>query len=63
MQRTVWAGVENEHGRIGLDAALKLGERFLVTLDWVYKGDEFALPHGLVMRLREAAEAEARKKL
>lgn len=56
--RNVWANVEGEFSRIGVDTALKLCDVFLVTLDWVYRGDDQLIPHGLAVRLKEAEEAE-----
>jgi len=56
--RNVWANVEGEFGRIGVDTALKLCSKYLVTLDWIYRGDTTLLPHGLAVRLEEVAEEE-----
>ena len=52
--RNVWANVEGEFSRIGVDTALKLCQKYLVSLDWVYRGDTSQLPHGLAVKLEEA---------
>jgi hypothetical protein len=45
------------NGRIGLDMALKLVDRWNVTLDWIYLGDKRAMPHSLMIEI-ERAEAQ-----
>ena len=50
--------MEGEFGRIGVDAALKLCAAYDLSLDWIYRGLNGQLPHGLAKRLQELAEAE-----
>ena len=46
-----WSQYENGGRRITLDAAVLLCEKYGVTLDWIYRGDESGLPKRLMERL------------
>lgn len=59
--RNVWANVELELGRIGVDTALKVCQKYLVSLDWIYRGDDSMIPHGLAVKLKQAEEEEDRE--
>ena len=50
-----WSQYESGDRRITLDAATVLCEKFGVTLDWIYRGDESGLPVRLVERFTLAA--------
>ena len=56
--RSAWSNYENGLSRIGVDAAMKLCDRYHVSLDWIYRGLDAMIPHGLAKRLQEVAEAE-----
>jgi transcriptional regulator with XRE-family HTH domain len=43
---------ERGHGRPDLDNALRLCEKFPVTMDWIYRGDAEHLPHGIAQRIQ-----------
>lgn len=57
--RTVWNNVETEFARIGVDTAMRVRDRYRVTLDCIYFGDNQSLPHGLAKKVEEAAGASA----
>lgn len=44
-----------------LSAALLLCERYLLTLDWIYRGDPSGLPHRLVSEITKARRAVAER--
>ncbi len=52
-----WNNYECGYSRINLDMGLILCDRYGVSLDWLYRGQEAQLAGGFVSRLREA-EAE-----
>lgn len=52
--RTQWHNIEAGFGRISVDAAMKLCERYHVTLDWIYRGEDRFLVKDLVTKLEEA---------
>jgi transcriptional regulator with XRE-family HTH domain len=56
--RSAWSNYENGSSRIGVDAAMKLCDRYHVSLDWIYRGLDAMIPHGLAKRLQEVAKAE-----
>ena len=56
--RSAWSNYENGSSRIGVDAAMKLCDTYGVSLDWIYRGQDAMLPHGLAKRLQEVAETE-----
>jgi transcriptional regulator with XRE-family HTH domain len=57
MTRAMWHNIETGFSRIGIDAAMKLCDKYHITLDWIYRGRHDArLPHGLAKRLQEVAE-------
>jgi transcriptional regulator with XRE-family HTH domain len=59
MTRAMWHNIETGFSRIGIDAAMKLCDKYHITLDWIYRGRHDArLPRGLAKRLQEVAEAE-----
>jgi transcriptional regulator with XRE-family HTH domain len=59
MTRAMWHNIETGFSRIGIDAAMKLCDKYHITLDWIYRGRHDArLPHSLAKRLQEVAEAE-----
>lgn len=51
-----WNQYESGERRITLEVAGKLRERFGVTADWLYFGDESGLPQRLTDKFLEAAE-------
>jgi transcriptional regulator with XRE-family HTH domain len=59
MTRAMWHNIETGFSRIGIDAAIKLCDKYHITLDWIYRGRHDArLPYSLAKRLQEVAEAE-----
>ena len=59
MGRPMWHNIETGFSRIGIDAAMKLCDKYHITLDWIYRGRHDArLPHSLAKRLQGVAEAE-----
>lgn len=61
--RNVLANVEGEFARIGIDSALKICQRFPVTLDWIYRGDVKLIGHELAQQLEAAADEEDEERL
>lgn len=53
--RTMWHNIEAGFSRIGVDAAMKLCDRFHLTLDWIFRGDERFLTKSFVDKLARAA--------
>jgi transcriptional regulator with XRE-family HTH domain len=51
--RTMWHNIEAGVSRIGIDAAINLCDKYHITLDWIYRGHDGMLPHGLAKRLQE----------
>ncbi|PVE22074.1 hypothetical protein DC522_23245 [Microvirga sp. KLBC 81] len=56
--RTMWHNIEAGFSRIGIDAAMKLCDKYHITLDWIYRGQDAMLPHGLAKRLLEVVVAD-----
>ena len=56
--RSAWSNYENGLSRIGVDAAMKLCDTYGISLDWVYRGQDAMLPHGLVRRMQELAATD-----
>ena len=50
-----WSQYESGERRITLDAAGILCDKFGVTLDWIYRGDESGLPVRMIERMAVAA--------
>lgn len=50
-----WSQYASAERPITLDAALKLYDRYAVTLDWIFLGDESGMPQRLISRFREDA--------
>lgn len=50
---TTWNNYERDLNRISLEEATKVVQRFGVTLDWIYYGDEKGLPLALATALRD----------
>ncbi len=57
--RTMWHNIEAGFSRIGIDAAMKLCDKYHITLDWIYRDNDAMLPHGFVKLLHEAEKTEA----
>jgi transcriptional regulator with XRE-family HTH domain len=53
MTRAMWHNIKTGFSRIGIDAAIKLCDKYHITLDWIYRGHDARLPHGLAKRLQE----------
>lgn len=53
--KNAWSNYENAFARIGVDAAMKLCDRFHLTLDWIFRGDERFLTKSFVDKLARAA--------
>ena len=51
---------ERAKGRPDIDGALLLCDAFGLTLDWIYRGEMSALPHGIAVKLRALAEQRGR---
>jgi hypothetical protein len=54
----MWHNIEAGFSRIGIDAAIKLCDKYNTSLDWIYRGLDDMLPHGLAKRLQEVVETE-----
>jgi len=54
--QSTWNNYETGDRRISLDAAIRLCNRFRITLDWIYRGEQYGLPAEFVDYLR-ASEA------
>lgn len=50
-----WSQYARGDRRITLDVAVKLCERYGLTLDWLYRGDASSLPQRLHQKLKIAA--------
>lgn len=46
-----WSQYESGERRITLEASLVLCDKYGVTLDWIYRGDESGLPRHLIERM------------
>jgi transcriptional regulator with XRE-family HTH domain len=52
-----WNNYEKGRQRIGVDVAAALCARWGLTLDWIYLGKWWGLPHGLVLAMEEIERA------
>jgi transcriptional regulator with XRE-family HTH domain len=52
--RTMWHNIESGFSRISVDAAMKLCDKYTLTLDWVFRGDDRYLTKDLTKRLEDA---------
>lgn len=52
--RTMWHNIEAGFSRISVDAAMKLCEKYAITLDWIFRGVDRYLTKDLTERLEEA---------
>ena len=50
-----WSQYESGERRITLEASMVLCDKYGVTLDWIYRGDESGLPRRLIERMSIAA--------
>ncbi len=58
LTRTAWMRCEIGAARLGLTTALALRQKFGVSLDWIYAGDESILPQHLMLRIAELEQTE-----
>jgi transcriptional regulator with XRE-family HTH domain len=56
--RTRWNNWETAVGRIPVDAASALVQKYGVTLDWIYLGREAGMPFDLMTKIRGISEAD-----
>jgi transcriptional regulator with XRE-family HTH domain len=56
-----WNTYETGKGRISIDSAIKLVQRFGVTLDWIYLGNVALMPNYLVDAIAAAKELSPAK--
>lgn len=54
--RTMWHNIESGFSRISVDAAMKLCDKYVLTLDWIFRGDDRFLVKDLINKLEEAEE-------
>jgi transcriptional regulator with XRE-family HTH domain len=57
----VWNNWEKGRDRINVDNAILLCQKFRLTLDWIYRGDNGMLPAALATRIEEVAKADKKK--
>jgi transcriptional regulator with XRE-family HTH domain len=55
VERNLYNPFEKGRRRITIDVAMKIRDRYGVTLDWIYAGDPHALPSGLYHQLVASA--------
>lgn len=55
--RTMWHNIESGFSRISVDAAMKLCDKYALTLDWVFRGVDRYLTKDLTEKLEEAESA------
>src|SRR4051794_6407010 len=55
-----WANYEVGTSRIPVDVALRLVEKWEVSLDWVYYGKQAGMPKALLRSVKAAAKQAAR---
>jgi transcriptional regulator with XRE-family HTH domain len=55
VERNLYNPFEKGRRRITIDVAMKIRDRYGVTLDWIYAGDPRALPSGLYHQLVASA--------
>ncbi len=58
LTRTAWMRCEIGAARLGLTTALALRQKFGVSLDWIYAGDERMMPQNLMLRIAELEQKE-----
>ena len=58
MGRPMWHNIETGFSRIGVDAAMKLCDKYHITLDWIYRSHDAMLPHGFTKLLQKVAERD-----
>jgi transcriptional regulator with XRE-family HTH domain len=58
LTRTAWMRCEIGAARLGLTTALLLRQKFGVSLDWIYVGDESMMPQQLMMKIAELEQNE-----
>ena len=58
LTRTAWMRCEIGAARLGLTTALVLRQKFGVSLDWIYAGDERMMPQDLMLRIAELEQKE-----
>jgi len=51
-----WSNWERGEHLLDVECAMRFGDRFNVTLDWLYRGDAANLPYGLAQRLLAEAD-------
>lgn len=56
----VWNNWERGRDRISVDNALILCQKFRLSLDWIYRGDDGLLPAKLVRGIEDAKAKPAR---
>ena len=59
LSRNAWWNYVKGHGRISVDAAMRLYERLGVSLDWIYENDTRHMPWELMSEIRLIAEEAA----
>ncbi len=59
LTRTAWMRCEIGAARLGLTTALVLRQKFGVSLDWIYAGDERMMPQDLMLRVTELEQKES----
>lgn len=47
-----WNNYTQGERPLPIPIALQLAERFGITLDWLYRGDTQAMPHGLLLSIQ-----------
>jgi len=55
VERNLYNPFEKGRRRITIDVAMKIRDRYGITLDWIYAGDPHALPSGLYHKLVASA--------
>lgn len=50
-----WSQYESGERRITIDVANRLCDEFSLSLDWIYRANPSQLPHGLRLKMRQAA--------
>lgn len=46
-----------EEGRIGIDAAIRICQRWQISLDWIYLGKEGLMPYEVMRKVKALEEA------
>jgi len=55
VERNLYNPFEKGRRRITIDVAMKIRDRYGITLDWIYAGEPYALPSALYHKLVAAA--------